>query len=62
MTLHVLGHLLEVPKLALADLRAKGPREARLAGAGTRALALAGAIGAGVILALLTYSAAQPWF
>jgi hypothetical protein len=62
MTLHVLGHLLEVPKLALADWRAKGPRETRLAGAGTRTLALAGAIGAGVVLALLTFSAAQPWF
>jgi hypothetical protein len=62
MTLHVLGHLLEVPKLALADWRAKGPREARLAGAGTRTLALAGAIGGGVVLALLTFSAAQSWF
>lgn len=62
MTLHVLGHLLEVPKLALADWRSKGPREARLAGAGTRTLALAGAIGSGVVLALLTFSAAQPWF
>jgi hypothetical protein len=62
MTLHVLGHLLEVPKLALADWRAKGPREARLAGAGIRTLSLAGAIGAGVLLALLTFSAAQPWF
>ena len=62
MTLHVLGHLLEVPKLALADWRAKGPREARLAGAGIRTIALAGAIGGGVVLALLTFSAAQPWF
>jgi hypothetical protein len=62
MTLHVLGHLLEVPKLALADWRSKGPREARLAGAGTRTLALAGAISGGVLLALLTFSAAQPWF
>ena len=62
MTLHVLGHLLEVPKLALADWRANGPREARLAGAGIRTVALAGAIGAGVVLALLTFSAAQPWF
>ena len=50
MTLHVLGHLLEVPKLALADWRAKGPRGARLAGAGTRTLALAGAIGGVTIL------------
>jgi hypothetical protein len=62
MTLHVLGHLLEVPRLAMADWRRAGPREARLAGAGARALALAAAIGAGLALALLTLSMAQPWF
>jgi len=38
MTLHVLGHLLEVPELATADWRRAGPPEARLAGAGARAL------------------------
>ncbi len=62
MTLHVLGHLLEVPSLAAADWRRAGPPEARLAGAGVRALTLASAILAGVALAALTYSAAQPWF
>ena len=62
MTLHVLGHLLEVPSLASADWRRAGPPEARLAGAGLRALSLATAILAGVALAALTYSAAQPWF
>lgn len=62
MTLHVLGHLLEVPKLALADWRRAGPREARLAGAGARTLALTAAIGGGLALALLTLSIAQPWF
>lgn len=62
MTLHVLGHLLEVPRLARADWRRQGPREARLAGAGARALALATAIGAGLALALLTLSTAQRWF
>lgn len=62
MTLHVLGHLLEVPRLAMADWRRAGPHEARLAGAGFRALALAAAIGAGLALALLTFSMAQPWF
>jgi hypothetical protein len=61
MTLHVLGHLLEVPSLASADWRRTGPREARLAGAGLRALTLATAILAGVALAALTLSAAQPW-
>ena len=62
MTLHVLGHLLEVPSLASADWRRAGPAEARLAGAGLRTLSLTSAILAGVALAVLTYSAAQPWF
>jgi hypothetical protein len=62
MTLHVLGHVLEVPSLALADWRRNGPSEARLAGAGMRAMALGLAILGGGVLALLTYSAAHPWF
>jgi hypothetical protein len=61
MTLHVLGHLLEVPSLASADWRRAGPPEARVAGAGMRTLSLATAILAGVALAVLTFSAAQPW-
>jgi hypothetical protein len=61
MTLHVLGHLLEVPSLASADWRRTGPPEARLAGAGLRTLSLATAILAGVALAVLTFSAARPW-
>jgi len=61
MTLHVLGHLLEVPSLASADWRRAGPPEARLAGAGLRTLSLATAILAGVAVAVLTFSAAQPW-
>lgn len=62
MTLHVLGHLLEVPSLAGADWRKAGPPEARLAGAGARALTLATAILAGAVLAALTFSTARPWF
>jgi hypothetical protein len=62
MTLHVLGHLLEVPQLAFADWRRSGGREARLAGAGARTMALGAAILAGGVLALLTFSAAKPWF
>jgi len=62
MTLHVLGHLLEVPSLASADWRRSGPPKARLAGAGLRTLGLASALVAGVALAALTYYAAQPWF
>ena len=61
MTLHVLGHLLEVPSLAGADWRKAGPPETRLAGAGARALTLATAILAGAVLAALTVSAARPW-
>jgi hypothetical protein len=61
MTLHVLGHLLEVPSLASADWRRAGPPEARLAGAGLRTLSLATAMLAGVAVAVLTFSAAQPW-
>jgi hypothetical protein len=62
MTLHVLGHLLEVPQLAFADWRRSGGREARLAGAGARTMALGATILAGGVLALLTFSAAKPWF
>ncbi len=62
MTIHVLGHLLEVPALALPDWRRAGPPEARLAGAGTRTMTLGLAILAGAALALVTYSAASPWF
>jgi hypothetical protein len=61
MTLHVLGHLLEIPSLASADWRRAGPPEARLAGAGLRTLSLATAILAGVAVAVLTFSVAQPW-
>ena len=61
MSLHVLGHLLELPRLASADWRRHGPREARLAGAGMRASALAIAIVAGVALGFLALSVGKPW-
>jgi hypothetical protein len=61
MTLHVLGHLLELPKLASADWRRDGPREARLAGAGLRASALAAAIVVGVGLGFWALSLGKPW-
>jgi hypothetical protein len=61
MTLHVLGHLFELPSLVLPDWRVNGPREARLAGTGARMLAPAAAIFAGTALALLTYPLASPW-
>jgi len=61
MTLHVLGHLLEVPRLAFPDWRPSSS-EARLAGAATRTMALGAAILSGGVLALLTLSIAKPWF
>jgi hypothetical protein len=62
MALHVLGHVLELPALALPDWRRGGPREARLAGAGARTMTLGIALLAGVALALLTFPVASPWF
>jgi hypothetical protein len=61
MTIHVLGHLLEVPLLALPDWRRAGGREARLAGSGLRLAALGGSLLAGLALALATISLAGPW-
>jgi hypothetical protein len=61
MALHVLGHLLELPRLASADWRRHGPREARLAGAGLRASALALAIALGVVLGFVGLSLGKPW-
>jgi hypothetical protein len=60
MTLHVLGHLLEVPQLASADLR-RGPAFAAVGGAAQRATALAAAIAAGVALGLIGLSVAASW-
>jgi hypothetical protein len=61
MTLHVLGHVLEVPALARADWRRSGSRAAQLAGAGARTMALGITLLGGLALALLTLSAAGPW-
>lgn len=60
MTLHVLGHLLEVPRLAAADLPG-GPWAARLGGAGQRFTALALALVAGIACGLLGLSVASSW-
>ena len=61
MVVHVLGHLLEVPQLALPDWRRSGGREAALAGSGLRLTLLATSIFAGLALALATISLAGPW-
>lgn len=58
MTIHVLGHILELPGPAFADWR-RG--ETRLAGAGLRFAALAAALAIGVGLAALSFSAAGSW-
>jgi hypothetical protein len=56
MTIHVLGHVLELPGPAFADWR--GPR---LAGASLRLAAVAAALAIGVGLALLSLPAAGSW-
>jgi hypothetical protein len=61
MALHVLGHVVELPRLASADWRRHGPREARLAGAGLRAGLLAGAITLGGVLAAVVLTAGTSW-
>ena len=59
MTIHVLGHLLELPRLASADWRRT--RDARLAGAGLRAGVLAAAIVVGVACGFLALSVGKAW-
>src|SRR3954452_4012190 len=55
MTVHVLGHVLELPGPAFADWRGRGPR---LTGAGLRLAVIAAALAMGVGLMLLTFSVA----
>jgi hypothetical protein len=61
MTVHVLGHLLELPGLALPDWRRHGGRDANLAGSGLRIALLGTSLIAGLALALATISLAGPW-
>jgi hypothetical protein len=61
MSVHVLGHLLEVPRLAAPDWRRAGGRDAALAGAGLRATLLAASVLAGLVLAGATLSLVAPW-
>lgn len=58
MTIHVLGHILELPGPAFADWRGRGER---LTGAGLRLTAIAAALTVGVGLVLLSFSAAGSW-
>jgi len=61
MSIHVLAHLLELPRLASADWRRHGPREARLAGAAMRAALLAGAIVLGAGIGAVVLAAGTGW-
>jgi hypothetical protein len=61
MTIHVLGHVLEVPALAFADRLRAQPDRPRIAGAGLRAASLAVAIAAGGVLGALTVHLAATW-
>jgi hypothetical protein len=58
MAVHVLGHILELPELALADWRREG---SRLTGARLRLAAIGAALAMGAGLALLSLSAARSW-
>jgi len=59
MSLHVLGHLLELPGLASADWRRRAG--ARIGGAGVRAGALLAALGAGVALGFVALAVGSSW-
>lgn len=61
MTIHVLGHVLEVPALAFADFMRNRADGAALAGASARTVSLAASVLAGFALALLTFHLAAPW-
>jgi hypothetical protein len=58
MTVHVLGHVLELPELAFADWRRNG---ARLTGTGLRLAAISAALAMGAGLGLLSLAAAGSW-
>jgi hypothetical protein len=61
MAIHVLGHLLGLPRLALPDWRRHGPPAARLAGSGARIGLLGGVLAAGVALAAVSVPLAGAW-
>lgn len=61
MALHVLGHLLELPRLASADWRRAAPPVARVAGAGQRVLLVGGSLAAGLGLGFVGLAVAGSW-
>jgi hypothetical protein len=58
MTVHVLGHIIELPGSALADWHRGGPQ---LRGAGLRIAAVGAALAVGAGLALISFAAAGSW-
>lgn len=58
MTIHVLGHVLELPEPLLGDWSRRG---SRLSGAPLRIAAVGAALAIGIALALLSLSAAGSW-
>jgi hypothetical protein len=61
VSVHILGHLFELPRLATPDWRHSEPEVARLAGAGPRILLLAGAVTGGLALGFRGLSVAGSW-
>jgi hypothetical protein len=61
VSVHILGHLVELPRLATPDWRRSAPEVVRLAGAGPRILLLTGAVTGGVALGFLGLSLAGSW-
>jgi hypothetical protein len=58
MTVHVLGHVLELPEALLAEWGRRGPR---LSGAGLRIAAVVAALAIGLGLVVISLSAAGSW-
>jgi hypothetical protein len=55
---HVLGHILETPALAVADWRLRQPK---LGGTATRRGLLVGSLAAGLVLGVLALGWIGPW-
>lgn len=61
MAIHVLGHILEVPRAAAADWRSQRRERDTLPGSGARRGALAISLVTGLVLALSTIALFGPW-
>jgi hypothetical protein len=61
ISVHLLGHLVELPGLAMPDWRRSAPQAVRLAGAGPRILLLTSAVTGGLVLGFLGLAVARSW-